>query len=113
MTAVMVTEIPSVSAHHGQGYLIAKGDQKRVCSASRVGDRSSIGNGGIHIVDISNPASPLLVTTRNARGFARRICIAGAYAYVAVSDSGMQIVNISNPANPTLAGKYIVRQIGL
>jgi hypothetical protein len=66
-------------------------------------------NGGVDIIDISDPASPTRVS-----GFdlaipnspSLGIYIKGNYAYLANCFAGLQIVNISNPNNPFYVGGY-------
>ena len=58
----------------------------------------------IQVVDISNPASPSLVTTFGG-GNPRAIDIKDQYAHtVSVSGNNLRIVDISNPASPSLTG---------
>jgi hypothetical protein len=61
---------------------------------------------GLKIIDISNPASPILKGSYDTPGYAVGIEIVGNLAYVADYSSGLQIIDISNPANPTLKGSY-------
>jgi len=64
------------------------------------------GDGGLGIVNVSNPSDPYFVGTFDTRGPARDVFISGHYAYVAERDSGIQIFDISEPENPVLAGGY-------
>ena len=61
---------------------------------------------GLVILDVTNPAAPLLVSQVYLQGVAGGVAVAGNYAYVADGASGLQIVNVSNPAAPVLAGSY-------
>lgn len=57
-------------------------------------------NLGLDVVNVTNPASPSLVTTM-ATGFrTARITFDGNYGYIANGDSGMRIINVSNIAAP-------------
>ncbi len=62
---------------------------------------------GLQIINISNPASPILTGSYDATlSSAHGVAVSGNYAYVADYSSGLQIINISNPASPTLTGSY-------
>jgi len=61
---------------------------------------------GLQIVNVSNPASPVLVGGCDTPGNAIGVFVHGNYAYVADYDHGLQIINVSNPAVPTLVGNY-------
>lgn len=72
------------------------------------------GNGGLLIVDITDPANMELVSQYNTTGTARDVVVSGNYAYVAdgvtaagLSTAGkMFIFDISDVANPSLVGTY-------
>ena len=58
---------------------------------------------GLHVLDISNPASPRIAGSVSLGGFAGKVAIAGNTALVANSNlGGVQIVDISNAASPRL-----------
>ncbi|MEK7531482.1 MAG: tail fiber domain-containing protein, partial [Patescibacteria group bacterium] len=57
---------------------------------------------GLSVVDVSNPANPVLVGYR-ALSNARDVEVIGRYAYIArVSTAGFAVIDVSNPANPIL-----------
>ncbi len=60
------------------------------------------------IIDISNPALPVLQSTTNVPGNPRDIKVVGNYAYIASTDNTREIniYDISNPLTPLLAGSY-------
>ncbi|HBO41654.1 MAG TPA: hypothetical protein DD477_10620, partial [Spirochaetaceae bacterium] len=59
------------------------------------------GYAGLHIIDISNPITPILVSTFDTIGAgAFGIYVSGVYAYVADWNTGLYIIDISNPAAP-------------
>lgn len=70
------------------------------------------GDGGLQIVDASDPAAPAIVGSYVPTGFvASDIALAGPYAYLAgSSDSlrwvGVDVLDISIPATPMLTGRY-------
>ncbi|MFQ5595075.1 MAG: LamG-like jellyroll fold domain-containing protein, partial [Anaerolineae bacterium] len=75
---------------------------------------------GLHVVDISNPASPRQVGVYSTPDSATSVAVSGTYAYVIWSDptsffpgsggSGLRIVDISNPASPRQAGAYDISE---
>ncbi|OAD21880.1 LVIVD repeat protein [Candidatus Thiomargarita nelsonii] len=67
---------------------------------------AAAGSTGIDIIDISNPASPTLVSQYDTDGYARRVFVDGNFAYVADGRHGLQIIDISNKASPTRVGGY-------
>ncbi|MBD2417171.1 DUF4347 domain-containing protein [Anabaena cylindrica FACHB-243] len=66
--------------------------------AYAVGDR-------LDIIDISNPAQPIVKGSYKISG-GLSVQVVGNYAYVADDDKGLQIIDISNPTKPTLKGSY-------
>ena len=58
-------------------------------------------NGGLEIVNISNPASPSLAGRRGFSGqFVRDVYVSGSSAYVVTDNSTVHRINVSNPASP-------------
>jgi len=54
-----------------------------------------------HILDITNPASPVYVgKIAGYGGYHQYINVRSGYAYVCNYDAGLQVVNVTNPANP-------------
>ena len=54
-----------------------------------------------HIVDITNPASPIYVgRIAGYGGYHQYINVRSGYAYVCNYDAGLQVVNVTNPASP-------------
>ncbi|MDB9520537.1 DUF4347 domain-containing protein, partial [Dolichospermum circinale CS-1225] len=66
--------------------------------AYAVGDR-------LEIIDISNPAKPVVKGSYKIEG-GRGVQVVGNYAYVAGHGTGIKIIDISNPTTPTLKGYY-------
>ncbi len=62
------------------------------------------GASGIKVINISNPAAPVIVGTYDSPGWAQSLTISGSYAYLADSSQGLRIVNISDPAAPFSVG---------
>lgn len=64
------------------------------------------GEGGLRIINVSNPATPFEVGYYDTAGQALSVAVSGNYAYVADDDQGLRIINISSPASPFEAGFY-------
>lgn len=60
------------------------------------------GTDGVHILDISDPASPRLIGRWNSPGSAEGIAHDGTSLFVADGPFGLHIVDIANPAAPAL-----------
>lgn len=60
---------------------------------------------GLQIVNVYDPANPVVAGNIDTPGWASDVFVSGNYAYVA-DYSSMQIINISNPANPALVGSF-------
>lgn len=56
----------------------------------------------IKIINITDPAKPVLAGNLNTNGYAKGIAISGNYAYIADDTEGLTIIDISKPATPTL-----------
>lgn len=69
-----------------------------------VGDYTS----GLKIYDITNPLSPLLVTTIDTAGAVHGIAIYGNYAYVADYNNFTDIVNIATPGSASVVAQTTV-----
>lgn len=65
---------------------------------------AALGASGLWIVDVSNPAVPVVRGSIDTPGSATDVAIAGGYAYVADGAPGLQVVDVSNPASPALVG---------
>ncbi|MCZ8125924.1 MAG: hypothetical protein O9304_03225, partial [Microcystis sp. LE19-114.1B] len=66
------------------------------------------GRGELQIFNISNPASPVRLSTFpiSTNDLLYSVQVAGNYAYVAAGSRGLKIIDISNPISPTLKGEY-------
>lgn len=64
------------------------------------------GTSGLKIIDLSNPADPIVSGSLvGLGGTSRGIAVSGGYAYI-VTGTGLKVVNIADPTKPTLAGSY-------
>lgn len=57
---------------------------------------------GLQIVNISNPASPVKVSSYDTSGYATNVDIWNNYAVVSSGGGGVYLFDITNPANPVL-----------
>ncbi|MCX7834019.1 MAG: hypothetical protein N2490_07405 [Ignavibacteria bacterium] len=55
---------------------------------------------GIEIVDVSNPNTPVFLTTFKSPGNCYDIKVAGDLAYIADGTSGVTVISVANPAQP-------------
>jgi hypothetical protein len=71
------------------------------------GDYAFVANGGqgLSVVNISNPASPVFVTSAKLSGFANGVVVQGSYAYLSANDS-LQVFNVEDPAAPYIIAFY-------
>jgi len=58
------------------------------------------GEGSLHIINISNPAAPVEISSFDTHGNALRVFIANGMAYVADGNGGLRIIDVSNPIKP-------------
>jgi len=61
---------------------------------------------GLHVIDITNPILPTMVSSCKTPGSAVAVTASGNYAYIADSDSGLRVIDITNPITPTEVGFY-------
>lgn len=57
---------------------------------------------GLVVMDVSTPADPREVARVFLPGYARRVVVSGALAYVANETGGLRVVDVSDPQNPQL-----------
>ena len=63
----------------------------------------AIGNNGLVVVDVKDPAKPFPVGGCDAGGYACGLDVAGGYAYVAAHAGGFQVLDVHDPARPVRA----------
>lgn len=69
------------------------------------GDYAVVTSGGLHIVDISNPAIPMVVGTMNNPGsITTGVAVVDRTAYVGDRNQGLLVVSFSNPVDPIIVG---------
>jgi len=58
------------------------------------------GESGLTIINVSNPANPVLVGRFSLSGYTRDCSVSGSFVYLAHSLRGVVAVDVSNPARP-------------
>lgn len=73
-----------------------------------VGDIAYVADGleGVKVINVSNPAAPVLLGSFATGGDARDLTVVGDRAYVATGAPGLRILDVSNPAAPTSLGIF-------
>ncbi len=63
------------------------------------------GGAGLYIVDVSNPARPVVAGSLDTPGYAEGMVVVGRYAYVADGPAGLRVVDIGNPTHLAEVGR--------
>ena len=61
--------------------------------------------GGLHVIDIQNPAAPVEICVVDSVTKAYDLVLEGSHAYLASREFGLQIVDIGDPQHPVLASR--------
>lgn len=61
---------------------------------------------GIKIIDISNPAAPVLKGFHKMATGSFGVAVNGNYAYASAYREGIEVIDVSNPSRPVLKGRY-------
>jgi hypothetical protein len=61
-------------------------------------------DGGLNILDISNPTNPVPVAQTNNGGNACSVALSGSYAFLANLSDGLRVYDVSNPGAPINVG---------
>ena len=67
---------------------------------------------GLIIADITDPLSPLVVSSLDVGGQVRDLCVSAGHAFMVVDD-GMVIVDILDPLSPDVVGEYATQRLAL
>ena len=69
---------------------------------------SSDGLNGITLLDLTDPASPTVITrfTTSLTGGVHNVWIEGDYVYAATDGSGLQIIDVTTPATPAVVAAF-------
>ncbi len=62
------------------------------------------GSSGLLIVDVHDPAAPVLIGNDLTSSAANAVAVVGTLAYVAQDDAGLRILDVSDPTSPILLG---------
>jgi hypothetical protein len=63
-------------------------------------------SGGLLIVDVSNPSSPVVIGRASAPGQPLDVTVVGMTAYIAGESKGLSVLDVSDPLAPRLLGSY-------
>jgi hypothetical protein len=64
----------------------------------------AFGPGGLAVLDVSNPATPVRVGSFKTSGLAQGVAVVGHYAYVAAFNGGFDVFDVSDPAHCVRVG---------
>lgn len=100
MTPTLLGSLPLPEGANARG-LQAQGNMLYVADSGQE-------EGGLKLVDISNPTNPTLVASVSfpAPAAATAVHITGNLAYVATRSGGVYLVDVSNPASPLIHSSY-------
>jgi len=62
---------------------------------------------GVHIVDVSDPENPELISTIPSIDYSWDVDVEGDYLYIASGFGGIRIIDISDPENPLQVGQWV------
>ncbi len=66
----------------------------------------AVGQGGLAILDVSDPSKPQTIGVNKSKGWAWRVSLSGNIACVLSQDFGLELVDVTNPAQPVTVGTY-------
>lgn len=70
------------------------------------GDRAYLAdNNGLKIIDVTDPAVPVLLGSAGTPGITTGVFVSGRYAFVADGDSGLTVIDVVDPALPVVVGR--------
>jgi hypothetical protein len=64
------------------------------------------GRSGIGIVDVSSPATPVLLSTLSLPGESWDLVLEGRHLYVAAGTAGVHVLDVSEPRKPVVMGQW-------
>ncbi len=72
------------------------------------GDTAYIANdqGGLSVIDISNPSDPSRIGVRDSAGTSSHLAIDGDYIFLADGTNGLVVIDITNPLTPTIVATF-------
>jgi uncharacterized delta-60 repeat protein len=66
-------------------------------------------NAGLQVIDVNDPAHPVRVAGCITSPDARRVVVAGSYAYLACGGAGIEVIDVGDPLHPVRVGSYDTR----
>ncbi|MCP4348499.1 MAG: hypothetical protein GY795_23695 [Desulfobacterales bacterium] len=72
-----------------------------------IGDTAYVADGydgGLQVIDISNPPNPVIIGAVNTPGSAQDVAVIRDTAYVADGTGGLQVIDVSSPVSPAIIG---------
>ena len=58
------------------------------------------GTAGLHIIDVSDPRQPFIISSYDTPGFANSLFVLDDYVYLAAGGAGLLIIDVSDPTIP-------------
>ena len=100
---LQILDITDMDNIHEIGWAETEFGAEHVCLT---GQTALLGNGWMYLIDVNDPANPVLQGDLDSEGSIQDIAAAGNYAFLFVgnAENGLQVVNISDLGNP--AGSY-------
>lgn len=97
-----IVDMHSVGSPRRLGYLVLPGYVVDVAVSRNVAYVVTSGSTGLHVIDVSDPSSPLLLETLYAGTPTDGVVVAGSYAYV--TNGRFHILDVSDPTVPREVG---------
>ncbi|MCX6600175.1 MAG: hypothetical protein NT025_01260 [bacterium] len=106
VSLVLLTAVPSLAQDSSHVRLLGSYDTPGFArGVAVVGNYAYVADGGVRVINITNPVAPSEVGFCGTPGGALGVAVSGNYAYVAAW-GGLRVVKIANPAAPTEVGFY-------
>jgi hypothetical protein len=90
------------------GYIVLPGDVLDVVVTEAVSGRAyayvAVWLGGLYVVDVTDPAQPLVVGTHYVSTHVTAVAVRGVHLYV--SAGALRVMDLEDPASPTEVGAY-------
>jgi hypothetical protein len=111
MAAILLSDVDVARAQctwydelmHVEGHGALDGEARDVAFAAGFAYVAAA-DAGLHVVNVSDPAQPLLVATVDTPGQARGVAVSSDLVFVADLLEGLLVVDASDPAAPEIAG---------
>ena len=63
---------------------------------------AGIGQGGLQVYDVTDPAAPVKTSTFDTPGRANGLALQDQFAFVSAGDAGLQVIDLSDPSSPEI-----------